>query len=267
MERDSQARHEQEGRSAAGEGFNATYSGIAHSVTLRRVQREVYGEEYPDEVEPFSFVTRSDLHRIARELGVGAGQNIVDLACGEGGASLWMVRETGAHVTGVDVSSVAVTRAQGRIAAAGLEDKARFRVGDFAATGLPAESFDGAMSIDALWVVPEKTSALREVARILRPGARFIVTTWDFGISPSNEPQIADHRPLLRDAGFTVEAYDGTDNWEGYARALVAGYQAARDDLAAEFGAAAAEKTIAHYQRRAALLPQWQRIFVIARRS
>ncbi len=249
----------------AGERFDAIYSGGAHSPTLRRVQRDVFGDEYPAEVEPFSLVTMSDLRRIARDLCVGPGHRFVDLACGEGGPGLWVARATGASVTGVDASAVAVQRARARIAAFGLEGRAAFQVGDAAATGLPAHAFDGAMSIDALWAFPDKVAALREVGRLLRPGARFIFTTWDFGVSPPDEPQVADHRPLLHEAGFAVDAYEGTAHWEHYFRALLAGYEAARDDLAAEFGVTSADDLIAYHRRRGALLPHWQRILVVAR--
>jgi ubiquinone/menaquinone biosynthesis C-methylase UbiE len=266
MESDQLSQQEQDRPSTIGARFDAIYMGVARSATLRRVQRAVYGAEYPDEVEPFSFVTRSDLRRIAHALGVGPGGRVVDLACGEGGAGLWVARATGAHVTGMDVSAVAVARAWERVAVGGLESAAQFLVGDFTATGLPSAAFDGAMSIDALWAVPDKASALREVARLLRPGARFIVTTWDFGIAPPDEPQVADHRPLLHDAGFAVEAYEESATWEHYFRALVAGYQVARNDLAAEIGAAEAEKTLAHYRRRLALFPHWQRVLIVAQR-
>jgi len=255
----------QDRQPTAGERFDAIYAGVAHSPTLRRVQRDVFGAEYPAEVEPFGDVTVSDLRRIARDLGVGRGHRFVDLACGEGGPGLWVARATGASVSGVNVSAVAVQRARVRVATFGLEGRAEFQVGDAAATGLAPHAFDGAMSIDALWSVPDKVAALREVGRLLRPGARFIFTTWDFGISPPDEPQVADHRPLLHEAGFAVDAYEGTAHWEHYFRALLAGYEAARNDLAAEFGVGAADDLIAYYRRRGALLPHWQRILVVAR--
>lgn len=250
-----------------GERFNVIYSGTAQNPTLRRAQRQAYGDEYPEEVRPFSLLTRSDLRRIAQGLGVGPGQRMVDLACGEGGAGLWVARETGADLVGVDVSSVAVQHARARVAEFGLEGRASFQVGDFVATGLPAHAFDGAMSIDALWLVPDKSVALREVVRILRPGTRFIFTTWDFAVSPPDDSQISDHRPLLAEAGFAVETYEETENWEGYYRALVAEYEAARDDLVRELGETEADEMLAHYRRRAALLPGWRRIRVVARKS
>jgi ubiquinone/menaquinone biosynthesis C-methylase UbiE len=76
-----------------------------------------------------------------------------------------VARETGATLTGLDVSPVAMAQAAGRVAAFGLVGRARFQIGDLAATGLPEAAFDGAMSVDALWLARDKPAALREVAR------------------------------------------------------------------------------------------------------
>ena len=55
---------------------------------------------------------------------------------------------------------------------------------DFCATGLQDKSCDGAISIDILWMVPNKIAAMSEVARILHSAARFVFTTWE-SIKPS----------------------------------------------------------------------------------
>lgn len=66
------------------------------------------------------------------------------------------------------------------------------------------------MSLDVLPFVPDKTAAVREVARILRPGGRFAFTTWEQLTHPAprdhNDPQrealaatFHDH-PLLESA-------------------------------------------------------------------
>ena len=56
-----------------------------------------------------------------------------------------------------------------------------------------------------LWAVPDKAGALREIARILKPGARFAFTNWDRDRTPPGyPPPLGDHRPLLEEAGFAV---------------------------------------------------------------
>ena len=62
------------------------------------------------------------------------------------------------------------------------------------------------MSVDVLWMVPNRPAALSEVARIVKPGARFVFTNWDRDLSPPHTPPpVNDHRPLLHEAGFAIE--------------------------------------------------------------
>ena len=72
------------------DNFNTVFAAIPLSPTLRGIWREVYSGDYPEEAEPFSYVTRTDLHRIASELRVRETQTFADLACGRGGPGLWV---------------------------------------------------------------------------------------------------------------------------------------------------------------------------------
>lgn len=156
---------------------------------------------------------------------------------------------------------MAVHQAEARIGTFGVTDRATFLVRDFADTGLPALTVDAVVSIDSLWLAPDKPAVLGEVARLLRPGAPCVFTTWDFGATSPEGLQVADHRPLLEEAGFVVEAYDRLTDWEQAFRATVAWHHSLRDELAAEIGDDRAGRLIAHYDRRLALLPHWQRIY------
>jgi 2-polyprenyl-3-methyl-5-hydroxy-6-metoxy-1,4-benzoquinol methylase len=101
-------------RPASSDAYGAKWASHVESPTRQRIRREVYGDEYPEEVDPRSYLTRTELRRIARELRIGAGARFVDLGCGQGGPSLWVARETGATVVGIDVSSVGIARAAQR---------------------------------------------------------------------------------------------------------------------------------------------------------
>jgi SAM-dependent methyltransferase len=155
-----------------------------------------------------------------------------------------------------------------------LESEVLCQIRDFVAIGLPAGTLDGVMSVDALWIVPDKAAAVREVARILRPGARFVFTTWDVAVSPAVwPPQVNDHRPLLREAGFTVETYEETSGWEPRQRAVYEGLRGAQANVLAEMGEAAASGLLAEANLLPGLadgtdyLAHMRRILIVARKA
>lgn len=181
------------------------------------IWQEVFGDEYPAEAQPYSYVTRSELREFVAELRVGEHSLLVDVGCGRGGPGLWVAAATGASLLGVDISSTALEQARRRAAQVGLNHKAQYELGEFAA--IPAN--DGAagavMSIDALLFAPDKGAAVAEIFRVLAPGGRLVATTWDYRSQPAGRPpQVADHRPLLTHVGFDVLRYDETALWRHY---------------------------------------------------
>ncbi|HLG76728.1 MAG TPA: class I SAM-dependent methyltransferase, partial [Ktedonobacteraceae bacterium] len=159
--------------------FDSLYTATNQSPTLRQIWRTIYGDDYPEGTDPFSFVTLTDLQRFASSLHVQAGQTFADLACGSGGPGLWVARQTGASLIGLDFSRVAIEQAQQRARQWNLGERATFAVRDMTATGLSVESLDGAMSVDALWLVPDKLAAVQEWARIIKQSGRLVFTTWE----------------------------------------------------------------------------------------
>lgn len=144
-------------------GLNLLYEAIAQSPTYRRIWQEVYGADYPEEAEPFSFVTGTDLHRIAEALHVHSGQTFLDVGCGQGGTGLWVARETGANILGIDLSEVAIQQARERARRWGLPHQASFQVGNAIRTTFSEATFDGAISIDAVQMFFQYTAALMKL--------------------------------------------------------------------------------------------------------
>ncbi|MEV7550482.1 class I SAM-dependent methyltransferase [Amycolatopsis sp. NPDC089917] len=215
--------------------FTATFGAPASAVSAR-IWAEVYGDEYPAELDTYSFVTRSDLHRIAREARLAPGGRLADIGCGRGGPGLWVGAHTRARLTGVDIAETALTSARRRAESMDVEP-AEFRVGSFEDTGLEDASFEAVMSIDALLFAPGKQRACAEFARILAPGGRLLVTTWDFDGQPvGRPPQVGDHRPLLEAAGFDVLSYEVTPDWRDRQRRTMELSLERVADLAAETG-------------------------------
>jgi ubiquinone/menaquinone biosynthesis C-methylase UbiE len=254
--------------------YGAKWSANDESPTRQRIRREVYGDDYPAEADPRGYVTLTELRAIARDLRVGPGQTFVDLGCGPGGPGLWVARETGAALVGIDLSSGGIAQASERARELGLADRARFQVADLTSTGLPDASLGGAMSVDVLRAVPDKLGALREIARILKPGARFAFTNWDRDLSPPGYlPPLHDHRPLLQQAGFEIETYRVQPGAEDLRRAVYEAFVAAEQDFIREMGEEGAQKVMFEAKGTLGLvdgtdyLAHSRRIYVVARNA
>jgi SAM-dependent methyltransferase len=242
--------------------FESTYSSAA-SPTQERIWRSALGDEYPEGLDPYSFLTRSDLVRFADEVRVGPGKTLVDLGCGRGGAGLWVAAATGAELIGIDIAEAALVAARER--AQRLGSPATFRRGEFEATGLDDASVDAVMSVDALLFTPSKANAMRELRRVLRHGCRLVLTSWDYHSQPiGRPPQVPDHRPLAEAAGFRVVEYDTTEKWREIAERVGQGLLDAVDELAAESGVAVEEQRGAILEMNATLDTMIRRFFLVA---
>ncbi|MHB8296849.1 MAG: class I SAM-dependent methyltransferase, partial [Acidimicrobiales bacterium] len=163
-------------------------------------------------VEPFSFVPMEGLELLARLAAIGTGQTLVDLGCGRGGPGMWLAQRIGAGLIGVDASVVAVSDAcQRRYLFPGVAS-ARFQVGDVSATGLPDRCADAVVSIDVLQLVGDSVGLLVEAGRVLKPGGRAVVTTWEAcDPAPARFPR--DLRRVIAEAGLEVDVVVEQPAW------------------------------------------------------
>ena len=150
------------------------------SAVQARIWADVLGDEYPAELAPFSYTTRSELQFIADALAVGGGDVLVDIGCGRGGPGLWVAATTGACYVGIDIAASALDAVSRRAERLALSTRVRAIEGSFDSLPLDDAEADAVMSIDALLFAPDKATAAAEMARVLRPGGRLVTTTWDY---------------------------------------------------------------------------------------
>jgi SAM-dependent methyltransferase len=108
-------------------------------------------------------------------LGLAPGQRCLDVAAGAGGAALMAARE-GATVLAIDAAPGMVDRIRLRAMRSGLPVEAASM--DAQALALDDGSFDAALSIFGIILCPDPVRALKEAARLVRPGGKIAIVTW-----------------------------------------------------------------------------------------
>ncbi len=99
--------------------------------------------------------------------------DFLDIGCGRGTLTDWIASHTVGRVVGADFASVAVDHARAHYSRANLS----FEIQDIEAISHPTESFDAVVSCETIEHVPDPAKAVREVARVLRPGGVLFLTT------------------------------------------------------------------------------------------
>ncbi|WP_135505615.1 class I SAM-dependent methyltransferase [Roseovarius aestuariivivens] len=102
---------------------------------------------------------------------VQPGDRVLDLCCGQGTLTARLAR-AGAKVTGLDFSPQMVGLAQK------AAPDAQILEGDAAALPFEDASFDTVVCNFGMMHLPDQPKALREIARVLRPGGTFVMATW-----------------------------------------------------------------------------------------
>lgn len=230
------------------------------SESLRDISREVYGEDYPEEANPDSYITITDLRTISNNLNVGPGKTFIDLGCGRGGPGLWIARETGANYVGIDIVESAIEEAKRRIKDYKIKGNFDFRVGNIHSLNFPAKSFDGAISIEVLHYMPDMLVAFKQVARILRSKSFFVFTAWE----NKKSPKIYDYRPYLRDAGFQVKTYIVTPDWKEHQREVYQKIIESKKVLIKDMGREGAFAWITDAKTFLPMLDDFRRILAVA---
>src|SRR5207249_10845849 len=106
-----------------------------------------WADDYPVDVDPSSSCTRSLLAHILEMLALRPGDLLVDLGCGRGGPGLWLVRETGAGLVGLDFSPKGIALATRTAERSALSTPAQFPHASVDATGLPDDAAVGGLSV------------------------------------------------------------------------------------------------------------------------
>lgn len=187
---------------------------------LRLVQELVFGRWRS---------TGEELYReVAALVGVGAGQEVLVVGCGDGTSCEWLAQRTGAAVSGVDPDAERIEAADARArerAERGAPLPLSFQQAPY--EDLPHETavFDAAVGEPGLAAAVDPARAVSELARVTKPMGVVVVLqlTWSSELSADARALLVERlgvRPrlvvewkqMLRDAGVVdLQVQDWTD--------------------------------------------------------
>lgn len=169
-------------------------------------------------VDEFHSRGREATEELAGLLPEGIDGEVLDIGSGLGGPARCLAATRDLRVAGIDLTPEYVEVAAELSRRCGLADRVRFQVADALDLPFPPASFAAACTQHAAMNIADKAGLYAGVARVLRPGAPFVVhdilqgaggalrypTPWSADGSTSFLVDLAALRDLLAGAGFAV---------------------------------------------------------------
>jgi SAM-dependent methyltransferase len=170
-------------------------------------------------VDEFHLGWRAATIEIAKDLGLSSAMHVLDVGSGIGGPARYFAEAHAAQVTGIDLTDEFVQVANALTRRCGLADRATFQQASALALPFKDNTFDAATMIHVGMNIEDKAKVFSEVARVLRPNARFAVydvmrtakgdipypMPWAATTATSFVRTPDDYRDMLTGAGFKIE--------------------------------------------------------------
>jgi ribosomal protein L11 methylase PrmA len=138
----------------------------------------------PAVLAPYSPTPMDVVDRMLTFAGVGQGDLVYDLGCGDGRIVIEAARKFGARGVGVDIDPALVARAQANAKQAGVESLVTFRVQDAMTVNVSDAT------VVTLYLLAASNVKLRPILmRNLRPGSRIVAHNYPIG---DWEPDVVD---------------------------------------------------------------------------
>jgi SAM-dependent methyltransferase len=190
-------------------------------VAIKEHYTDFYSERNPEKVYPVEFVVRTFLGtypNLKLDLSLYRGAKVLDLGFGDG-RNMPLLRDLGFEVYGVEISERICQLTQKRMQKLGVP--AQLQIGSNSHIPFDDETFDFVLACHSCYYVSPGESFednLREIARVLRAGGRFI-----FSLAKADSYILSDaaklgkgHYQIMRDPygvrnGTVFRAFDSKE--------------------------------------------------------
>lgn len=158
--------------------------------------------------------------RLGRTLGLSAASRVLDVACGKGTTAVFLAKEFGCEVFGIDYGDESVAAARSLAQSEHVDARVQFERCDAETLPFPDGLFDAVICECAFCTFPNKAESAREFFRVLRRGGHVGISdlsretvlpeeldgllAWMACIGDAQTVEGYIH--FLQDAGFLVDA-------------------------------------------------------------
>ncbi|MBN2499824.1 MAG: class I SAM-dependent methyltransferase [Anaerolineales bacterium] len=101
---------------------------------------------------------------------IEAGKYVLDVGCGVGVTAVYLAKQVGARVVGVDIRPEMIKRAIERAIQEGVDEPTDFRVADAQELRFEDNTFDAVITESVTAFLPDKRRDLAEYVRVTKPG-------------------------------------------------------------------------------------------------
>ena len=190
--------------------YQELFAATAVSPAYAAFCEQLYGKN----LAQAGFSDMAQIDMLLQVTGLSDQSRVLELGCGLGMVAEYLSDTTGAAITGLDYSPMAIELAQKR-----TESKRRrltFQVGNMDALDYPDASFDTIISIDTLYMPAKLDETMARMKAILTPGGQMAIFYSEFLFGSDNrDVLLPDHNALaraLRQNGLAYQTYDFTES-------------------------------------------------------
>lgn len=146
-------------------------------------------------------------NQIADWCHISADSYVLDVGCGVGATPIYLVKQRGCRVVGVDITPRMIDRANARAQAANVADRTAFRVADMHDLPFPDDTFDVVMAESVVAFSKVPVQVIREFMRVAKPGGYVGITegTWTQPDVPETIVQALSGQAISADLRYPEE--------------------------------------------------------------
>jgi SAM-dependent methyltransferase len=199
----------------------------AYLGSAQNIYRQIRTDTYDLDLGQTGWMNAEELREFLQFLDLTLKTRVLEVGCGAGGCALYLAQLTHAQVTGIDVNPSAIEEArtsaksmpEARVCFEQIDANELLPFGD--------ASFDAVFSNDAMCHIPDRSRALKEWFRVLKPDGRILFTDAMILTGPITNEQLmtrssialclflppGENERLIREAGFDlISSVDLTSN-------------------------------------------------------